>query len=142
MNLEVARSTLLEHSRSAKNGKFPEEFHFEAKLTNPVCGDHVELRLHVQESLITDVGFKARACAICSASASLLTETIRNQSISNALEMGLIFENNIMEKADAPWPSGISTLHCFEHLRVNPARKMCALLPWVALKNAFKQEHK
>lgn len=140
MNLEVARSILVEHSRSSKNGVFPRTITHEAKLTNPVCGDHVELKFSFVDDHILESGFKAKACAICSASASLLAEQVKGKKISEAFAIGNLLEKAVMESESTPWPHELKTLDCFEHLRVNPARKMCALLPWVVLKNAFKQE--
>ncbi len=138
MNLDLAREKLMDHSRSTKNGQFPLAANLEAKLTNPVCGDHVELKIHLDENKIIEAGFKAKACAICSASASLLAETVRGIHLTDAIKMGQTFEASVMESEQAPWPENILALNCFEHLRVNPARKMCALLPWVVLKNALK----
>jgi nitrogen fixation NifU-like protein len=141
MNLEASRTILVEHSRSSKNGKFPELVTHEGKITNPVCGDHVELKFTLQNEKISDSGFKAKACAICSASASLLSEMVKGKSLQEAFVMGSLLEKAVMENESHPWPAQLKNLDCFEHLRVNPARKMCALLPWVVLKNAFKQEH-
>ena len=139
MNLDSARSILVEHSQSKKNGVFPLDFNHEAKLTNPVCGDHVELKLLVIENIIQNIGHKAEACAICSASASLLAEKMKGKDVDAVLKMGELFQQSIMEAQTLPWPQALNEIVCFEHLRVNPARRMCALLPWVVLKNAMKR---
>lgn len=139
MNLEAARSTLMEHSRSSKNGIFPEIVNFEAKLTNPLCGDHVELKIHSDGDTIHDVGFKTRACAICSASASILSQEVKGLKVEHVILMGRTFEKSVVEKEEAPWPLILKGLESFSHLRVNPSRRMCALLPWVVLKNALKK---
>lgn len=142
MNLEVSRSTLINHSRSDRNGKFPLHVSLEAKLTNPLCGDHVELKIAVSDELISDIGFKAHACAICTASSSLLSEQVKGLTLKDAMMTSELFEKNILEKEMAPWPHEIIKLNCFEHLRVNPSRKMCALLPWLVLRNALKKDSK
>jgi nitrogen fixation NifU-like protein len=138
MNQDQAREILLNHSRSDRNGKFPEYFTHESKLTNPLCGDHVELKIHLHDDKIQDIGFKAVACAICSASSSLLTQVLKGQSLQTALKMQLDFESSVMGAYETPWPLDLESLGCFEHLRVTPSRKVCALLPWVALKAALK----
>lgn len=139
MNLEIAKETLILHSRSEKNGIFPEVFQYQASITNPICGDHVELRLFTQNDVIEHAGHKANACAICSASASLLCEEVKGLSMSEAKSRALLFEKSVMETSDRPWPVELQNLNCFEHLRVNPARKVCALLPWTTLKKALKE---
>lgn len=138
MNLLLAKETLLHHSRSSKNGLFPENSNFKASITNPLCGDHVELRLETSNNTILNIGHKASACAICSASASLLCEELVGKTIERALTLGALFEKSVMETSQEPWPEELLGLICFEHLRVNPARKVCALLPWTTLKKALK----
>jgi nitrogen fixation NifU-like protein len=139
MNLDVARTILMDHSRSSHNGRFPEDTNLEGKLTNPVCGDHVVLKLSTVDSIIQDIGFKAEACAICSASASLLCRETKGHSVETVLKLATLFERCVLESSDHPWPEELQNLHCFEHLRVNPSRKVCALLPWVALRSTLKK---
>lgn len=138
MNQEAARNILLDHSRSSKNGVFPKIVTHASKITNPFCGDHIELKLYLREKVVHDLGFKSVACAICSASVSLLCQEIKGQSIESILDSCQEFETAISE-IDTPWPSSLSNLQCFEHLKINHSRKVCALLPWVALKSALKK---
>lgn len=138
MNKEMIRDYLLEHSRSSLNGSFPHESHYSARITNPICGDHVELRIKTNGEHIQEAGYKAVACAICSASASLLTEVIKGRKKEEAIHYGALLEKTIMENKHNSWPQEIQSLICFEHLRENPSRRMCALLPWVVLRSAFK----
>ncbi len=138
MNQEVARNILLNHSRSSKNGIFPATATHAAKITNPFCGDHIELQLYVRDKVIYELGFKAAACAICSASVSILCQEIKGQSIESTLDSCQLFETAITE-IDTPWPEALSSFQCFEHLKINHSRRVCALLPWVALKSALKK---
>lgn len=137
MDLEKARSELLRHSKSKANGVFPIQSNFAAKLTNPICGDFVEFRIYLRDQYIEEAGHKAVACAICSASTSLLCEQLKGQSLKTILEWGKSFESAVTDSEKRPWPELLSPFLCFEHLRVNPARRMCALLPWIALKSAI-----
>ncbi|MCM2348717.1 MAG: iron-sulfur cluster assembly scaffold protein [Bacteriovoracaceae bacterium] len=137
MNQEEARKILIEHSRSVKNGIFPESITHDSKITNPICGDHVELKIACDQNEIKKIGFKAVACAICTASTSLLCKEVEGLTTDKALELAGTFETSVLEPQSCAWPVELSRLQCFEHLRVNPSRKACALLPWVALKKAF-----
>lgn len=139
MNQELARDYLIKHSRSEKNGIFPASVTLEAKLTNPVCGDHVELKLHTAGTIIVDIGHKANACAICSASASILCEEVRGKDLDVVLSLADAFERGVTESKENPWPPEIAPLSCFEHLRVNPSRRMCGVLPWIVLRSALKK---
>lgn len=137
MNTESVRNFLIEHSRSKKNGVFPRSTNLETKLTNPICGDHVELKLRVKNSIVEEIGHRAQACAICAASASLLCEEIAGQNVQNIISLAEIFERGVTQEESEAWPAEISAFVCFQHLRINPSRRMCALLPWVALKSAL-----
>lgn len=140
MNQDQSREFLIKHSRSSKNGLFPQSYNLEAKLTNPMCGDHVELRIRSVNDEIKEMGFKANACAICSASSSILSEISIGMKVQEVLNLVGLFEKSVMDKADLPWPDELSALSCFEHLRVNPARRMCALLPYITFKRSLKNE--
>lgn len=137
MNQDEARKILIDHSRSDKNGRFPEATTHSSKITNPICGDHVELKIVCEHNKIKKIGFKAVACAICTASTSLLCKELEGLTSDKAMELAQVFETSILEPQTASWPEGLSGLRCFEHLRVNPSRKACALLPWVALRKMF-----
>jgi nitrogen fixation NifU-like protein len=139
MDLEQSRQILLEESRSNKNGEFPQEFTHEGDLRNPICGDHVHIKLRIENKIIAEAGFKANACAICSASAALLTKGVGKRSVSDAIKITQDFEKNILESPGVAWPDRLKLFQPFEHLKVNPARKTCALLPFVALRSILKR---
>lgn len=138
MNLEVAREVLLQHSKSTRNGQFPEAFTHSGKMTNPICGDHVELKFNIVDNHVVQVGYAAKACAICSASASLLCQEVQGKSYAATLALAQEFENELLLGPEKEWPRNLQGLHSFEHLKINPSRKACALLPWIALRSALK----
>lgn len=139
MNLEESRRLLLQHSRSKKNGQFPAAANYEARLVNPICGDAVCLKLQVDQQQVKAIGFSADACAICSASASLLCEQVAGNSVEAAVEWAKDFESALLQPVDSAWPDKLLGLRCFEHLRVNPTRKACALLPFTVLRSMLKK---
>jgi len=139
MDLERSRQVLIDHSRSKKNGEFPSAVTHEGQLTNPLCGDHVTLKLQIENKKILEAGFQAKACAICTASASLLCEDLHGQTVTVAIGMTQDFEANILAELATPWPKALEIFHCFEHLKTNPSRKTCALLPFVALRSILKK---
>lgn len=135
MNLEIAREILTAHAKSRKNGIFPSGADQIAKLTNPICGDHVEIRFRIEEGLVKEAGHIAKACAICCASASLLCEWLRDRSFAQIISCSEDFERTLGESE--PWPGNLEDFSCFVHLRTNPARRACALLPWIAMRSAL-----
>jgi len=139
MDLEKSRQVLLDRSRSKKNGEFPAHVTHEGELRNPICGDHVQLKLQIENGAIAAVGFKAEACAICSASVALLTDAIQYQPVQSTIEMTQSFEKSILEPLETSWPTTLEHFQAFEHLKINPSRKTCALLPFVALRSILKK---
>lgn len=138
MSLEAARALLVEHSQSKKNGKFPALFTHSGKLTNPVCGDHIELKFHLDQNRILEAGFSAQACAICTASASLLCQEVKGLSVESSDSLGKKFEDALLTSAEQIWPESLRPLMSFQHLRINQSRRSCALLPWIALRTTLK----
>lgn len=139
MNLESARDVLIRHSKSAKNGIFPANTDRVGRLLNPICGDQVEFRIRVEEDCIQSIGFSTRACAICSASASILSEAVAGLRTNDVLDLRSEFEDAVSGSEDAPWPHKLTAFVSFSHLRVNPRRRACAVLPWLALAKALHE---
>ena len=132
----VAREIILEHARSAKNGLFPAHHTHTASRANPTCGDSVEIRLRIADGAICELGYRVRGCALCSASASLMNETVAGLSRAEAVETAKIFASYVAGE-EPELPPSLSSLGVFDHLRANPTRRRCALLPWTALSAAL-----
>lgn len=114
-------STIAEHFRRPRNqGPLPHA-HAEAEKTNPLCGDRVRLAVALAEGgdTIGEARFVANACAICIASASLLTERLRGLSCEAAAR---IADAEIFDALDGTIPA---------------ARRRCATLPLEALRTAL-----
>lgn len=138
MQLEDVRQILIEYSRSKKNGVLPLRYTHEKAMTNPLCGDHVEIKMLLNKNKITEIGFKTQACAICSASTAVMCDLIEHKDLQQALQISDHFENAVLAKSDVIWPEDLFSLKIFEHLKINQARRVCALLPWVTLRSALK----
>ena len=116
--MDLYRQNILDHYKHPRNfGYVPGVKH---KETNSSCGDEVELGLTVRDGKIVAVGFKGQGCAIAMAGASLLTEAIKGKKLSVVKKM---------TDGQAQKLFGI---------KVNPARKKCATLAWVALQHVVK----
>ena len=87
--------------------------------TNPLCGDRMRIELAVREGTIADAGFQASACAIATASASLLTERVRGATVAEAAAIG---EEAVLSSLGAGVPV---------------PRRACATLPLRVLREAL-----
>ena len=128
------QALILEHAARPRNaGPLPEATH-EATAHNPLCGDRVTLRLRVVDGVVRDARFEARGCMIALASASLLGEAVREQTIAEALTLARTLQSLV---ADERPPDDAGPLEPLRGVRDFPARKACATLPWDALAEAL-----
>ncbi len=136
LDRSVVREIILEHARSAQNGVLPDDPTHTASHANPTCGDSVEVGLRIENDVIDEIGYRVRGCAICSASASLMTDAVRGLSQAAAREAVTVFQSYVASD-EHELPETLSTLEVFDHLKTNPTRRRCALLPWAALSAAL-----
>ncbi|MCS7297070.1 MAG: SUF system NifU family Fe-S cluster assembly protein [Bacteroidia bacterium] len=132
---------ILEHNRYPRNyGRLEEPTH-EGHGYNPLCGDEVHLTLKVQENYLQDIKFEGKGCAICRASASMMTTLVKGQSIS---DIDYLFEafHELVTQEEAPTytqlaPATQEKLQIFATVRNFPVRVKCATLPWHTLHTAL-----
>ncbi|MEK7191777.1 MAG: Fe-S cluster assembly sulfur transfer protein SufU, partial [Pseudomonadota bacterium] len=108
---------------------------------NPLCGDQLSVYLKVSDQdMIEDVSFEGRGCAISTASASIMTETLKGKTVQQA---GTLFENFHRlvtgQGVDAAAPAAdLGKLQVLTGVRDYPARVKCATLAWHTLQAALK----
>ncbi|MEN2993284.1 MAG: Fe-S cluster assembly sulfur transfer protein SufU [Bacteroidia bacterium] len=132
---------ILEHSRYPRNyGRLSHPTHT-GEGYNPLCGDQVYLTLQVEESKIHDIKFEGKSCAICKASASVMTSVVKGRSLSEAEILFQAF-HELLTQEEAPTLSQVSPevqerLQAFAAVRNFPIRVKCATLPWHTLHTAL-----
>mgnify|MGYP001608685334 CR=1 FL=1 len=80
---EIYRENVLDHFKNPRNFGKLDLNTFSHKEFNPVCGDQIEIFVHLSNGNVTDVKFTAKGCAISVAGASILTEKIKGMSIED-----------------------------------------------------------
>lgn len=132
---ELYQEIILDHGRHPRNfGPLPESTHSAAGY-NPLCGDRVHLYMKVQEDQIQDIAFEGAGCAICMASASLMTERLRGEPAQTALATFTEMQATLTGERDTS--DDLGDLACLAGVRQFPSRIKCALLPWHALREAL-----
>jgi nitrogen fixation NifU-like protein len=112
-------ATVLEHFRRPRNQRSLERPTATHEGYNPLCGDRVRIELEVADSIIRAAAFTANACAICTASASLLTERVSGESVDHA---SALTDEDVLDALGAALPA---------------ARLLCAILPVRTLREAL-----
>jgi nitrogen fixation NifU-like protein len=134
---ELYQDLILDHGRHPRNFRVPERCNCQADGYNPLCGDKVTVYLDVDADTIVDVGIQGSGCAICMASASTMTESVRGQPKANVERLYATFTDwmvrgKVIEAGELP-----SKLAAFSGVREFPMRVKCATLAWHTLKAAL-----
>ena len=124
------RQIVLDHSRHPRNQRRPERFDRDAEGHNPLCGDKVHVYLRLAADTIEDIAFEASGCAICLASASLMTETVQSRSVQDAKASIDRFDRAMSTDNGAGLPGDLAA---FSGVSQYPSRIRCAMLPWKTL---------
>jgi len=124
------RQIVLDHSRRPRHQGRPEHYNREAEGHNPLCGDKVRIYLQIQDGVLQDVAFEASGCAICLASASLMTETVRCRPLPGARASADQFARALSTGAGETLTGDLAALGGVSQY---PSRIRCATLPWQTL---------
>ena len=134
---QLYQDIILEHGKSPKNFGKLDGYSHRAKRHNPLCGDQISIQIIMEGEEITDVKFTGTGCAISTASASILTESIKGK---NKNEIERIFENFHDLVTGNETEEDLGKLAIFEGVQKYPVRIKCAILSWHALMAAIKGE--
>ncbi|HEY5706377.1 MAG TPA: SUF system NifU family Fe-S cluster assembly protein [Terrimicrobiaceae bacterium] len=138
MNIEeLYQEVILDHCKRPRNfGPLPDAT-ATIKGDNPSCGDEVELAVRFTPQTIDALKFTGHGCAICMASASLMTVKMRGKSPGDAQAAIEAFRNMLTAPEPAEPPSHFGDLLVFSAVRRFPQRVKCATLAWRALEQAL-----
>jgi nitrogen fixation protein NifU and related proteins len=127
---------ILDHNRRPRNfRRIPAGSNRHAQGHNPLCGDQLTLELKVEDGVIKDIAFDGAGCAISTASASLMTESIKGKTVAEAEALFRGVHDLLTKDGDA---ANLGKLQVLAGVRDYPARVKCATLPWHTLEAALK----
>jgi len=132
---ELYQEIILDHSKRPRNCHPMQDANRKAEGYNPMCGDKLKLFLKVENDTVTDASFVGSGCAISTASASLMTESLKGKSREEALK--LLDKFHELLTTDTPVSKDLGKLVVFCGVRDYPARVKCATLAWHTLKSAL-----
>jgi len=131
------QEVILDHNKKPRNyGTLAHASHH-AVGHNPLCGDHISVALNLDGECIDCIAFQGESCAICKASASMMTATIKGKSRADAEILIQEFLAMATGKLDLDSPNHIGRLAVFAGVCDLPTRVKCAILPWHTLHAAF-----
>lgn len=135
---------ILDHYRSPHHRGLREPFDAEVHHVNPTCGDEVTLRVRLEpageDRRVADVSYDSEGCSISQASASVMTDLVIGADVSTALAVQAEFLRLMQSQGQAdPDESVLGDAVAFAGVSRYPARVKCALLGWMAFKDAVAQ---
>ena len=134
---QLYQEIILDHYKHPHGRGLREPYEAEAHHVNPTCGDEVTLRIHLSGAVIEDVSYEGMGCSISLASASVLHELMTGRTVTDALGrheafVTLMSGRGQVEPDEAVLEDGVA----FAGVAKYPARVKCALLSWMAFKDA------
>ena len=145
MRLEsLYQEIILDHYRHPHHSSLREPFDAEVRHVNPVCGDEVTLRVTLKDSdagpVVADVSYEALGCSISQASVSVLADLLIGKTVSEAMPVNDQFLTLMQSQGEGePDESVLGDAVAFAGVSKYPARIKCALLSWMAWKDATAQ---
>ncbi|MDA2912672.1 SUF system NifU family Fe-S cluster assembly protein [Acidobacteriia bacterium AH_259_A11_L15] len=135
---ELYQEMIIDHGRRPRNFRALADADHDAQGFNPLCGDKVTVYLKLDDDTVRDISFQGSGCAISTASASLMTETLKGKTLAQAQALFEKFHRLVTgENEDAAAPE-LGKLTALGGVRDYPIRVKCATLAWHTLKAALK----
>jgi len=139
---DLYQEVILDHSKGPRNFGELAGANRSAEGYNPLCGDRETVFVRLEDDVLKEVGFRGVGCAISTASASMMTESLKGKTRAEAEALFERFHDLITgqdgeKKAGAP---ELGKLAVFSGVREFPVRVKCATLPWHTLKAALAGE--
>ena len=134
---DLYQEILLEHNSKPRNFRNLEDPSETAEGYNPLCGDQITVYIKVADGVITDVGFQGLGCAISRASASMMTQSVKGQTLAKAAQVSDAFRQMMTDpEAELDYDT-LGDLESLSGVVEYPTRIKCAVLAWHTLRAAM-----
>jgi nitrogen fixation NifU-like protein len=133
---ELYQEIILDHGRRPRNFRPLPDANHSAEGKNPLCGDHVIVRLRYQDGIVQDVAFEGSGCAISTAAASTMSEAVKGKTRSEVEALFTEFHDLVTGKSPANLDE-LGKLAAFSGVSEFPMRVKCATLAWHTLQAAL-----
>jgi nitrogen fixation NifU-like protein len=134
---DLYQEVIIDHSKRPRNYRVLDAGARHAEGFNPLCGDQVTVYVDVQGNEVRDLAFQGHGCAISTASASVMTETLKGKSVDEAERLFHVFHDLVTGKS-RPDPTELGKLAVFAGVSEFPTRVKCAILCWHTARAAIE----
>lgn len=134
------QEVILDHYKNPQNKKLAKSFDAQVHHVNPSCGDEIDLNISLRENIIGSITWDGVGCSISQASVSILTDLLIGKTLAEAYLIHEEFLALMQSKgAFAGDQKVLEDAVAFAGVSQYPARIKCALLGWMAFKDASVQ---
>jgi nitrogen fixation NifU-like protein len=134
---DLYQDVIIDHSKRPRNFRALDAAARHAQGYNPLCGDQVTVYLTVEDGVVRDVAFQGNGCAISTASASVMTETLKGKTPAEAEKLFHTFHDLVTGKSSAETDE-LGKLAVFAGVSEFPTRVKCAILCWHTARAALE----
>lgn len=136
---QLYQEMILDHNKNPRNFKALDHATHQSEGYNPLCGDHYNLYLNVEDGKIVDVGFEGAGCAISKSSASIMTTCLKGSTVEEADRMFENFHRMLTEETSPDeLPGKMCKIAALQGVKSFPTRIKCATLVWHTMKSALE----
>lgn len=136
---ELYQEVILDHHKHPRNFKKLETANRSSEGYNPLCGDRITVYLLLEDDIIKDIAFEGSGCAICTASASVMTDALKGKPATEAETMfGKFHDLVTSDPSETPNTEGLGKIAVFFGVREFPVRVKCATLAWHTMRAALR----
>ncbi len=131
---------ILDHYKRPHHKGLRDPFDAEVHHVNPTCGDEVTMRVKLDGDTVVDLSYDGQGCSISQASTSVMTDLVIGKTVPEALALSEEFLAMMQSKGQVvPDEDVLEDAVAFAGVSKFPARVKCALLSWMAMKDATAQ---
>jgi nitrogen fixation NifU-like protein len=142
---ELYQQVILDHQKKPRNFRPIDGASSRVEGYNPLCGDRVTVYLKLEDGLVKDISFQGSGCAISTASASMMTESLKGKTLAQAEALFKAFHELVTGPPDqeaGDEAAALGKLAVFSGVREFPVRVKCATLPWHTFQAALEGQEK
>ena len=135
----LLRQIIMDHYENPRNHKLVDDESYKSiNMDSETCIDNIDIQAKIENNMIEDIRFDGEACAICTASTSIMSELLIGKSIEDAREIIKNFNNMIYEKDYDP--DLIEDAIAFMNTHKQANRIKCATLGWMGIEKLLDEK--
>jgi len=136
---DLYQEVILDHHKKPRNFHRLDHANRQADGYNPLCGDKLSVYMQIENGVVKDIGFIGTGCAISTASASMMTESLKGKTETEVKAIFERFHQLVTDHSESmPDPATMGKLAVFAGVREYPVRVKCATLAWHTMRAALE----